>query len=289
MSKNSEQTVLFPAPRLANSHDHTQGTVKNAVWTKNKSRLVQLYLEYFCYITKHGTYIDGFAGPQYEGAEEMWCAKRVLEYGPKLLQHFYLFDNKAEQIALLNELARKHRKHRQRDVRVTQGDFNLTLIEFLRTRPMKDSEATFCLLDQRAFQCDWATVETLAQYKKTGSKIELFYFLPVGWLGRSMAGKKKDKDAEMLKWWGRDDWSVLIGKSQYEHAKLFTQRFYELGYKHVDPWPIFARNAGGRLMYFMIHASDHDDAPIQMHRAYENTVRKLTPEAVQYSMLDSTE
>lgn len=270
---NPDQASMFAAPLLPKK-GYTHATIKNAIWTDNKSRLVQFYLQYFCYVTKHGTYIDGFAGPQYENEIEMWSAKRVLEEGPKLLRHFYLFDIDPEQVVHLKKLAHKHRR---RDVRVVLGDFNDVLPNFLRTRPMKEKEATFCLLDQRAFECDWATVETLARYKKTGNKIELFYFLPVGWLGRSMAGKKLAKDEEMVKWWGREDWQILEKKTQMEHAELFCQRFRDLGYKHVAPWPIFDRNQGGRRMYFMIHASDHDDAPKLMHRAYENTVRKLTP------------
>ncbi len=35
----------------------------NPVWTHNKARFIMRYLRYFVFITKHGTYIDGFAGP----------------------------------------------------------------------------------------------------------------------------------------------------------------------------------------------------------------------------------
>ena len=31
------------------------------LWTQNKARLIQAYLRLFVYITRHGTYIDGFA------------------------------------------------------------------------------------------------------------------------------------------------------------------------------------------------------------------------------------
>ena len=34
------------------------------VWTENKAKLIERYLLYFVFITHHGTYIDGFAGPQ---------------------------------------------------------------------------------------------------------------------------------------------------------------------------------------------------------------------------------
>jgi len=34
-------------------------TPLDPIWTKNKAKLIERYLLYFVYITKHGTYIDG--------------------------------------------------------------------------------------------------------------------------------------------------------------------------------------------------------------------------------------
>ena len=62
------------------------------VWTEKKAQLIERYLYYFVLITKHGTYIDGFAGPQQPDRPEMWAAKLVVENEPKRLNHFYLFD-----------------------------------------------------------------------------------------------------------------------------------------------------------------------------------------------------
>src|SRR5438445_10610852 len=36
------------------------------LWTAAKARLISRYIYYFEMITHHGTYIDGFAGPQSE-------------------------------------------------------------------------------------------------------------------------------------------------------------------------------------------------------------------------------
>ena len=33
------------------------------IWTENKASLIARYLYYFVLVTKHGTYVDGFAGP----------------------------------------------------------------------------------------------------------------------------------------------------------------------------------------------------------------------------------
>jgi hypothetical protein len=53
-------------------------------------------------------------------------------------------------------------------------------------------------------------------------------------------------------------------------AKYVCDRFHaELKYKHVYPFPIYEKkDEGGRVMYYMIHASDHDEARVLMNRAY---------------------
>jgi hypothetical protein len=47
------------------------------MWTAHKARFIERYLYYFVLVTKHGTYIDGFAGPQQPDDADMWTAKRV--------------------------------------------------------------------------------------------------------------------------------------------------------------------------------------------------------------------
>src|SRR5438132_13740455 len=76
------------------------------LWTGNKARLIQAYLVRFVQVTKHGTYIDGFAGPQHQGVPESWTANLVVgPSGPQLLQHFLLFDIKDSQVRALEALA----------------------------------------------------------------------------------------------------------------------------------------------------------------------------------------
>jgi hypothetical protein len=62
-------------------------------------------------------------------------------------------------------------------------------------------------------------------------------------------------------------------------AQTFCDRFRnELGYKHAYAWPIFERKAGRKIMYYMVHASDHDEAPKLMHRAYKGATGQIKEE-----------
>jgi hypothetical protein len=51
----------------------------------------------------------------------------------------------------------------------------------------------------------------------------------------------------------------------------------ELGYKHAYGWQIFSRNVGGKVLYHMIHATDHDEGPLLMNCAYRNALKRREP------------
>lgn len=249
------------------------------VWSENKSKLIQRYVRYFILITKHGTYLDGFAGPQTEEYNgESWSAKRVLEIEPAWLRRLILCDLSSSQIHHLEQLVEERRAVGDtRKIEIHQGDFNQTVDEILTPGNIREKEATFCLLDQRTFECKWSTVAKIAAYKREAAKIELFYFLPVGWLARSISALKDDK--KLQDWWGREDTSILRSTSHsHAFAELFRNRFYqELGYKSVLAWPIFDKGENGKIMYFMIHATDHPEAPKLMNRAYKQATSAFEP------------
>lgn len=245
--------------------------IRNPIWTANKAKLIERYLYYFVLITKHGTYIDGFAGPQEVESPDMWAAKLVLESSPRWFRNFYFFDKGSRQIERLKHLKGAQPSAPKRKIEVIPGDFNRNITKVLESKPIREKEACFCLLDQRTFECQWQTLKNLAEYKKQGNKIELFYFLPNHWFSRALSGIKQK--SIIKKWWGGNDWEILYKLNSVERKELMVRRFKtELGYHSVKPWPIFGRKDGGAIMYFMIHATDHPEAPKLMARAYSKAV-----------------
>jgi three-Cys-motif partner protein len=243
---------------------------RNPIWTENKAKLIERYLYYFVLITKHGTYIDGFAAPQAKDKPESWAAKLVLESKPARLREFWLCDISRPGLKLLRELVDGQPPIKpKRRIEVVDGDFNETVTLVLARSGIKEKTASFCLLDQRTFECEWQTLQALARFKD-GHKIELFYFLGTGWLARAIKATKRRQD-RIERWWGRPDWQTLSDMNSRARANLFCTRFKEeLGYKHAYPWEIFSREMGGSVMYHMIHATDHDQAPLLMNRAYRH-------------------
>jgi len=247
------------------------------VWTEQKAQLIARYLRYFVFITKHGAYIDGFSAPKDTDNPDSWAAKLVLESEPRWLRQFYLCDL-PDRTSHLKELVSSQPPVANRTIEVFSGDFNRTVHDVLRSPLISGKTATFCLLDQFSTECHWQTVTSLARHKgQNFHKIELFYFLAAGWVFRSLTAFKDPTDPEA--WWGRTDWRSLRGIGQNKLALKFSERFQnELGYRFVKAWPIYERDGGsGRIMFFMIHASDHPQAPILMNRAYRNIVEPLEP------------
>lgn len=238
------------------------------LWTQNKARLIQEYLRLFEYVTHHGTYIDGFAAPQESSHPDTWAAKLVLEMEPKWFREFWLCDLDTSGIRKLEALKREH-ETRKRRVEVLAGDFNKTVYDVLESGRIKEKTATFALLDQRTFECEWQTVIALSTHK-TGTKIELFYFFPTGWVDRSLAAVHAEQTvAKVRRWWGGDDWRDLQGMDGVHRAKMVATRFEnELGYGKATVYPIHSERRRGRVMYHMIHATDHPEASPLMVRAY---------------------
>lgn len=280
MTENQSRLFDLPPPSKRKAY-FKQFT--HPFWTENKAKLIARYLYYFVLVTKHGSYIDGFAGPQKPNNPEMWAAKLVIENdGPQWLRHFYLFERDQKQYKYLQLLRESQPPEIQRRINIYCGDFNSQIDNFLRTRPIGGKEATFCLLDQRTFECHWSTLKALASYKTMGMKIELFYFLSAGWFDRAMSASR-DKEG-LIAWWGREDWGILRRMGASNRANLFCDRIRdEFKYNSVIPWPIFAQRNGRRIMYHMIHATDHPAAPNLMHRAYFTAVEpKESMEQLQF-------
>lgn len=262
----SEEPSLFELPPPKTPEPLIKA-LPEAIWTESKARLIHQYLYLFVQITKHGCYVDGFAGPQQSGKPETWAANLVLEVA--LLEKFHFFEKNSKGLEALNELKAAHSL---RSIQIHPGDFNKSILKFLASGELDPSKATFCLLDQRTFECHWRSVQELATYKKKDYKIELFYFLANQWFGRAFSAQKNKTVLDA--WWGGIGWEKLASLSSWERVLLMMNRFKEeLGYKFVTPWAIREKKNGGHLMYYMIHATDHKDAPGLMRRAYDLAVR----------------
>lgn len=274
--KRFEEPHLFdPGPKGPKRRKYGTPT---RIWTANKARLISRYIYYFQIVTKHGTYIDGFAGPKDPKQPDAWAASLVQELDPLRLRHFHLCDVDHQKVLHLQEL---RDRFPDRDIYVYGGDFNTLVDTIVTPETVGPTEAAFCLLDQFTFECHWATVEKIARHKADASnKIEVFYFLAEWWIYQALGGiKSAEGEAKAAAWWGRDDWRKLQNMAGTDRAELVCQRFREeCGYDFATPYAIYEKGKGrGRIAYYMIHATDHPAAPRLMRDAYQDAIDPPKP------------
>lgn len=277
------QGLLFDIPDDPKERTVKLKQLRHPIWTENKSRLIAKYLQYFVFITKHGIYIDGFAGPQQPKKEGLWTAELVMNSDPKRITKFFLCELNKAKVKRLEDLKKSQPQKPKRTIEIVHGDCNIEIPQYLTKNPIPEKKATFCLLDQRTFECHWETVKFIAEHKREGMKIEQFYFLANSWMDRSFAGTKNIENIRA--WWGGDGWQEFKKIRGQARAAMFEKRFKEeLGYVYVMPYPILERKTGGQVMYWMIHASDHPEAPKLMWRAYHKAVTVETPEQIKMDL-----
>jgi three-Cys-motif partner protein len=264
------QDELFPSGEFHTGAPLRYKPLSGRLWTENKAKLIARYLREFVFVTKHGTYIDLFSGRQSEQVPDGWSVDQVLQMQPLAmrLRHYRLFELEPAKVESLESLATNYE---HLDITVHGGDTNQTLATVLPMGSIGSKEATFCLVDQRTTECSWSSVEHLAALKGGEYKPEIFYFLAQSWLNRTLKTRSTEVAIQQTtEWWGRPDWMSLIDMSLPARATHLAKRFEdELGYKYATPWPIYEYKGNGRIMFHMIHATDHDRAPALMRRAYE--------------------
>ncbi len=283
MAKKSTSTESEPVRALFELDDFnsakppTPASIVGKIWTRNKAQLIARYLYSFLSVTKNGIYIDAFAGPQkVEDREESWAALRFLEKESKFLNRAYLFEQDPSKIQYLDNLRSKYcqgfTRLWKRQVLVFPGDCNQEIPKCLKKHPIKANKAAFALLDQRTHECTWDLVKTLATHKTQGTKIELFYFLAQGWMNRSIKSSTTTEKLQQIDaWWGGNDWQAFVEMNSYARSQFMENRFMnELGYKFARAFPMYEKGHDGKIMFWLIHASDHPRAIPLMISAYKS-------------------
>ena len=210
------------------------------LWTAEKASLIDEYIHRFLLVTKHGVYLDLFAGPQRADDLESWSVRRVLERrteGGPSIRHYAVCDEDPAQVERLRELGGG-----RSSFRVYAGDVNEQIHAMLKEAPIGPKTACFCLIDQRTFECHWATVEAVARHKREGFKIELFYFLAQGWMDRAQSTSRPEK---LRAWWGNSDYRQFLERRSHDRANTLCRRFHdELRYEYSIPFAIHAEGKG---------------------------------------------
>ena len=228
---------------------------------------------------------DAFSGPQEEDNNGLsWTAQKVLSLDSFFLKKVFLFEQDTRKVKELETLKTDfENREKQRGnplIQIFQGDSNEMVRKIFQQEEntLGVKQAVLALLNQRTSECSWELVEYLSTLKPTnegGTKVEIFYFLAQGWIDRALKSRKlDDKIQETAAWYRGDDWNKFLDLSIEERPIHFCGKFHELGYKYARSYGM--RAGDGRIMFWLIHATDHMRAPKIMERAYSTICQGLT-------------
>ena len=271
---SAESPGEFTRPRLEKSGP--------ALWTAEKSALIDEYIHLFLVVTKHGVYVDLFAGPQRVEDTESWSVRRVLErrtVGNPSIRHFAVCDKDPGQAQRLRELGSRHPSFRVYPRRRERGNPH-------NPRGSRDRDEYGVLLSDRP-----AHLRVPLGHRENGRAAQIggpqnrAVLLPRARLARSRPEQGEPGEAPGPG--GAMETTVSSSAfDRIERANALCRRFRdELKYEHAMPFAIQERGANSRIMYYMIHASDHRRAAELMSQAYRTVRERRQTDGVQLLLL----
>ena len=239
--------------------------IEAPLWTIDKSRLIDEYLHHFLLVTKHGVYLDLFAGRNTQLTPRIGPSGGFWNGAPRATLPFVTTrcaTSSASRRTGCGILGGTTPRSASMKVMPTSA-FTRCWREHLLLRRRRAS-ALSTSVRSNATGLPWKQSHNTS-VKAIRSRCSIFSRRS-GWtaLGPAPATARN---------WRHGG---ATGTTQHfrtlrsvERAIALCKRFRdELGYAYAVPFAIHEKGAGSRTMYYMIHASDHPAAAGLMARAY---------------------
>jgi three-Cys-motif partner protein len=255
--------------------------------TASKGQSERVYLDAFA---GEGSGLDRLTGEEFPGS-----ARIALEAGEGAGFTRFRYFEKGQRAGDLETQLR--RDYPGRDIKVYEGDCNVTILDALGELKNLNWAPTFAFLDPDGMELAWDTLHALADHKrgyrssastKPEYKVELWMLFPTSGIVRTLALKEeKVSDADIARanrLFGTDRWKPihelrLTGTSSAEEAReeyvnLMRWRLERvLGYRFAHPFEL--KNTKGSTLYHMIFATDSDAGTRIMAAIYANAAKRL--------------
>ena len=184
-----------------------------------------------------------------------------------------------------------------RDIKVYEGDCNVTILNALRELKELNWAPTFAFLDPDGMELAWDTLLALADHKrgyrpsastKPEYKIELWMLFPTSGIVRTLALEEdKVSTADITRanrLFGADAWQPIhelrlagtidAAEAREEYVNLMRWRLERvLGYRFAHPFEL--KNMKGSTLYHMIFATDSDAGTRIMAAIYAKAAKRL--------------
>lgn len=263
-------------------------------WTELKLDVLRYYLSGFHLATKRaGTtvYLDAFAGEPYginrlTGEEFPGSARIALDIDGPPFTHLRYFELRRSRAQQLRQQLEPHRG--DRDVKVYEGDCNVTIPAALSELQHVRRAPTFAFLDPDGMELAWSTIKAISDHKRgLRNKVEQWMLFPSSGLYRNLDLREgqltEEQVAKADRLYGSHRWRGIHQHRQrellsYEQALVAYvdlmrwQLHRELGYAYTMALEV--KNTRGIVLYHMVFATDHEAGERIMLSAYKQAVGK---------------
>ncbi|MEX2539989.1 MAG: three-Cys-motif partner protein TcmP [Actinomycetota bacterium] len=254
-------------------------------WAAVKLGIIRCYLEAFVVASTtapHRQYAEGFSGPGInlirESGTRLWGSPMISLSVEPVFDRCLFMDTGQSNV---EALASRTEQFRDR-AHVRQGDCNKDIVTEMQSRFDKTSP-TLCLLDPEGAELAWQTVESIAAYKTSKWKAEQLILLATdtGFTRLLFLHAPLERWAEerVTALFGNERWrqtferrragAITADEARTEYVQLYTEGLRNLGYANVLERPVQAA-PGGRILYFLVFATDHDAGARIMDHCFDN-------------------
>jgi three-Cys-motif partner protein len=265
------------------------------IWTREKLQILERYLTAFNIAAKRSKeriYLDLFAGVPVnldrKTGEEISGSPRIalsMTNPPFTRLHFFELPGNARK---LEDALRA--QYPDRGLVVHPGDCNEAIVGALKDLAPLRWAPTFAFIDPAGPDFHWQTLVRLSDHRRREkTKVELWLLLPVDLFVRTLPVEggvqvRPEDAAKITDMYGTDDWKhiyaarlrddISAGDAREEYVNLMRYRLeVVLGYRWTHPFEVL--NEGGRPIYHMIFATDHEAGTKIMTAIYNKAAQEF--------------
>jgi three-Cys-motif partner protein len=256
-------------------------------WTKIKLEIVERYVSAFgtaCSGKARSWYcVDAFAGPGInrirDTDELVWGTPILALEAVPSFDKCLLMDNGD---ATIEALQARTLRFGDRAV-IRQGDCNTELIPAMQ-EVITPKAPCLCVFDPEGPHLEHQTVEAVARFRRGQYRVEQLILLPThtGFLRELFLERDLPAWAErdLRRVYGNDDWRAIhqqrregwitASEATTNYVRLYGSGLERLGYRTVLDKEIRTQGDRGRLLYFLIFATDHPAGERIMNHIFDS-------------------
>lgn len=263
-------------------------------WVKDKLEIVRCYLPAFGRACQGKAprwyFVDAFSGPGVNvtrsTGERVWGSPIIALLTEPRFTRSLLLDKGKREVHALTTRTEVFGKLRI----IRQGDANKDLLRLMEEHVDKRAPC-LCLLDPEGPDLSWETVEAIARFRSGRFKAEQLILFPThtGFVRELPLTNPIQKwgERDLRRVFGNEGWrpiwerrrrrAITSDQATTEYVRLYAAGLRGLGYRNVLDREIRTKGWSGRILYFLIFATDNETGKKIMDWCFDTIAEAAQP------------